>query len=38
MKRREFLQKSALVVAGAAAVASGVAVVGYADRAVGPPD
>jgi len=32
MKRREFLQKSALVVAGAAAVASGVAVVGYADQ------
>jgi hypothetical protein len=32
MKRREFLQKSALVVAGAAAVASGVAVVGYADE------
>ena len=30
MKRREFLQKSALGVAGAAAVASGVAVVGYA--------
>jgi len=32
MKRREFLQKSAIVVAGAAAVASGVAVVGYADQ------
>ena len=32
MKRREFLQKSALVVAGAAAVASGVAVVGQADQ------
>jgi hypothetical protein len=32
MKRREFLQKGALVVAGAAAVASGVAVVGYADE------
>jgi hypothetical protein len=30
MKRREFLQKSALVVAGAAAVVSGVAVVGDA--------
>jgi hypothetical protein len=32
MKRREFLQKSAIVVAGAAAVASGVAVVGYAEE------
>jgi hypothetical protein len=32
MKRREFLQKGALVVAGAAAVASGVAIVGYADE------
>jgi len=32
MKRREFLQKSALVVAGAAAVASGVTMVGYADE------
>lgn len=32
MKRREFLQKSALAVAGAAAVASGVAVVGYAGQ------
>jgi len=34
MKRREFLQKGALVVAGAAAVASGVAVIGYADESV----
>src|ERR1700687_6157036 len=32
MKRREFLQKGALVVAGAAAVVSGVAVVGAADQ------
>jgi hypothetical protein len=32
MKRREFLQKSALVVAGAAAVVSGVAVVTGADQ------
>lgn len=32
MKRREFLQKSAIVVAGAAAVASGVAVVSYAEE------
>jgi hypothetical protein len=32
MKRREFLQKGAIVVAGAAAVASGVAVVGYAGQ------
>lgn len=32
MKRREFLQKSALVVASAAVVASGVAAVGYADE------
>jgi hypothetical protein len=31
MKRREFLQKGAIVVAGAAAVVSGVAVVGHAD-------
>lgn len=31
MRRREFLQKSALVVAGAAAITSGVAVAGYAD-------
>jgi hypothetical protein len=31
MKRREFLQKGAIVVAGAAAVVSGVAVVGNAD-------
>lgn len=35
MKRREFLQKSAIVVAGAAAAASGVAVVGYADQWTG---
>ena len=35
MKRREFLQKSAIVVAGAAAVASGVAVAGYADQWTG---
>ncbi len=32
MKRREFLQKSAIVVAGAAAVVSGVAVVSNADE------
>jgi hypothetical protein len=32
MKRREFLQKGAIVVAGAAAVVSGVAVVGAADQ------
>src|SRR6266481_596728 len=31
MKRREFLQKSAIVVAGAAAAASGVTVVAHAD-------
>jgi len=35
MKRREFLQKSAIVVAGAAAAASGVTVVGYADQWAG---
>jgi hypothetical protein len=35
MKRREFLQKSAIVVAGAAAVASGVVVAGYADQWTG---
>jgi hypothetical protein len=32
MRRREFLQKSALVVAGAAVITSGVAGVGYADN------
>src|SRR5260370_22956969 len=35
MKRREFLQKSVIVVAGAAAAASGVTVVGYADQWAG---
>src|SRR5712692_4904847 len=35
MKRREFLQKSVIVVAGAAAAASGVTAVGYADQWAG---
>src|SRR5260370_32704542 len=35
MKRREFLQKSVIVVAGAAAAASGVTVVGSADQWAG---